>query len=208
MASRKTQRATMIIIPLLGITWISLLFNAYLRRENSRLLTERRFPNLISGTSLNIVPLTREVGVSNGYTPGEYNRHLVLVSDDTCGACKRNVTHWEILLKSAKMGPGLDVWLVTFNNFELFDPLIAVLRSRRVPFRMLALREPASVFTLRTGIVAVPTTLTLNREMLVELIHVGEFSGPLLLLFTRMLNSSFNETSASLRLSTHSFRLS
>lgn len=84
-----------------------------------------------------------------------------------------SVAAWERLVR--QLPPHSPVWLLSFDGFTSVAPVIELLETLRLPYRLLRVTSP-SAFVVRTGIHDVPITLALDASLSVRLVASGELT--------------------------------
>jgi hypothetical protein len=161
------------VVALLAFSWYIYLQNVKLRRFAAELLRAREYPFVVTGLKVDILA---ESKLLEKWPPGPERKPLqalVIATSDTCGYCRENLPRWEKLLAGLQLRDSQEVWVLTMDTAERAAPLIRRMRAGRIPYRILAVKDPL-FFSLKTGLVGVPTTLVLGEGSAVELICHGQ----------------------------------
>lgn len=160
-------------VALLGFSWYTQIQNRRLHRFTRELLAAREYPYVVTGLRLDILAESELLAASGEVVaPLAPERELLLVSSDECAYCKQNLPRWQELLAGLEPAPDREVWLLTFDSFELLRPVVDQLERSQLAYRVLRVRDPI-LFSLKTGIVGVPLTMVLGADRSVEVICSG-----------------------------------
>ncbi|HXG31736.1 MAG TPA: hypothetical protein VNJ11_00105 [Bryobacteraceae bacterium] len=83
--------------------------------------------------------------------------------------------------------PDQEVWLLTFDTWDLVVPIVRTLKERKVAFRLRRTRDPL-VFPYASGIMGVPLTLVLDPQGLVQALASGKLRDDSLRVIASYLN--------------------
>ena len=176
-------------VALLASSWYIYLQNVKLRRFAADLLRAREYPYVVTGLKVDLLQDSAVLARAPGTADNQPSRRLVLVTSDSCGYCTRNLPGWDRLLAGLSPRDAQEVWILTMNTARRAEPLVRRMQAARLPYRVLAVRDPL-LFSLKTGIVGVPMTLVLGRDSSVELICHGQLGDREIAVFQDFLNGT------------------
>lgn len=110
---------------------------------------------------------------SNSTLP--FSGRLVLVSSDSCRACADNLPQWKQLLDSVRHLRNIEVWFVSFEHNAITAEVVESAKTANMQYQVRSITNSV-VFGLRTGIVAVPSTLLLEEGTIPVMVKQGKLS--------------------------------
>lgn len=160
----------------MGMSWHLYYENRGLQKRVDELQRARDYPYVINGFRPEIAEQTILMDEysfipRSGSDPD--GQILVLVASDKCRFCEATLASWVRLWQSTRWKATDEVWLVLYNEGELFRKLVMEMKSKgTVNVRLLKVRDPM-IFMMRTGILEVPSSLILDRWQAVRLFYAG-----------------------------------
>lgn len=178
----------MVSVVVLVVTSVILFVqNSGMRHLTKQLLAARVYPYPLTSLDFTI-PETKVVREESG-APGAPEKYLILVSRDGCGACQRNMEHWVNTTRSLRPEDHVEVWLMSFGPSIKTKPIASDLADRHIGFKVMEVTDPL-MFTLKTGLVATPTTLVLDEQKHLLLVLTGQMDEPVESQFRRVLHDA------------------
>lgn len=172
-------------ILLVIVSWIAVRTNRDLAVSNAVFLKAKAYPYPLTSLRLE-TPETRLVdGWEPASTGNEIEKYLVLVSSGSCHFCDVNSSYWETLTHSLRPEDHVEVWMIKYDEPSAApakdDPLEGALKGR-IPFKVFQVTD-ALLFSLKTGLVATPSTMLVDSRMIPELTYPGVMSAEILKTF-------------------------
>jgi len=172
---------------MLACLWASYFVSWWAKGQVRDAMAGRRYPQLLYGARL---PISAETtSPADASQLGRMRRHLVLAFEDACPFCRRNRVNWERLLSMSAWPRDTDVWLIPVTGaIGSYSDLVTLAKEHSVPLRVLSVRR-RWVFTVRTGLVAVPATVVVDGAERIRLVRTGEMADSDVFVFTAALRS-------------------
>jgi hypothetical protein len=174
------------LIAVVALSWASLIANSYVKNKTHEAVAARKNPLLLYGSRL---PISEATSVQlSADDPNPVRRHLILAFEDECPYCKRNRSNWQRLLSLPQWPKDSDVWLIPLSGgLGNYQDMVELASQRSIPLRVLKPIRP--LFTLRTGLAAVPATVIVDETERVRLVRVGVMAPTDLDLFAEALRT-------------------
>jgi len=163
------------VFVLVATSVVLLVQNSKMRRLTRQLLAARVYPYPLA--SLNFATPETKVVREESATSGAPEKYLILLSMDGCRACQRNMEHWANTTRSLRSEDHVEVWLMSFGPSVKTRTIVSDLTNRHIAFKVMEITDPL-MFTLKTGLMATPTTLVLDKEKRLLLELSGQMDQP------------------------------